>query len=62
LERLSGALHAATSRMLGDQRSGSPTSWSYRLERPIELDRPLSELVKLPVSRINGCAFRIAMH
>jgi AhpD family alkylhydroperoxidase len=34
----------------------------YRFERSIELERPLSDLVKLRASQINGCAFCIDMH
>jgi AhpD family alkylhydroperoxidase len=34
----------------------------YRLERSIELERPLSDLIALRASQINGCAFCIDMH
>ena len=34
----------------------------YRLERSIELERPLRDLVALRASQINGCAFCIDMH
>jgi AhpD family alkylhydroperoxidase len=34
----------------------------YRFERSIELERPLSDLVALRASQINGCAFCIDMH
>jgi AhpD family alkylhydroperoxidase len=34
----------------------------YRLEQSIELDPPLSELVALRASQINGCAFCLDMH
>jgi AhpD family alkylhydroperoxidase len=34
----------------------------YRLERLIELERPLSDLVALRASQINGCGFCIDMH
>lgn len=34
----------------------------FRLERTIELDRTIRELVKIRASQINGCAFCIDMH
>jgi AhpD family alkylhydroperoxidase len=34
----------------------------YRLERSIELEGPVRELVKVRASQINGCAFCIDMH
>ena len=34
----------------------------YRLQRTIELERPLSDLIMLRASEINGCAFCIDMH
>jgi AhpD family alkylhydroperoxidase len=34
----------------------------YRLERSIELEHPLSDLVALRASQINGCAFCLDMH
>ncbi len=34
----------------------------FRLERTIELERPLRDLVALRASQINGCAFCIDMH
>jgi AhpD family alkylhydroperoxidase len=34
----------------------------FRLEQSIELDRRLSDLVKLRASQINGCAFCLDMH
>jgi AhpD family alkylhydroperoxidase len=34
----------------------------YRLERSIELDQRLRDLVKVRASQINGCAFCLDMH
>jgi AhpD family alkylhydroperoxidase len=42
----------------------APQAWAVmaRLERVIELDRTLHELVNVRASQINGCAFCIDMH
>ena len=34
----------------------------YRLERSIELEHPIADLVALRASQINGCAFCLDMH
>jgi AhpD family alkylhydroperoxidase len=45
-----------------DDVARKPTTALYRLERSIELDVRLANLVKVRASQINGCAFCIDMH
>jgi AhpD family alkylhydroperoxidase len=49
-------------RMQLSELARAPYAAMFRLERSIDLERPLADLVKVRASQINGCAFCIDMH
>ena len=49
-------------RMQFTELAAKPYAAMLRLERSIELDRGVRELVKVRASQINGCAFCLDMH
>ena len=49
-------------RMQLEEQASKQYAAMYRLERSIELQEPLRDLVKVRASQMNGCAFCIDMH